>query len=197
MDFSCGAAHSAWPKSRINIDNCYRKGVYCFSKFAPFHKSGGDLRGALLSTTFTTTVLKDKEKNATGLPVPAEAVAALGSGKKPRVKVTLNGYTYRTSVAVVGGFFMLSLSAENRAAAGVSPGDAVEVTLELDTEPLIVTVPDDLAAALGQVPGARQAFDKLPPSARKEYVRQVESAKAQETRERRIAGIVAKLSAPS
>jgi len=148
----------------------------------------------MLSTTFTTTVLKDKEKNATGLPVPAEAVAALGSGKKPRVKVTLNGYTYRTSVAVLGGFFMLSLSAENREAAGVSPGDAVEVTLELDTEPLIVTVPDDLAAALANAPGARAAFEALAYSARKEYVRQVESAKAQETRERRIAGIVAKLS---
>lgn len=147
-----------------------------------------------MKTSFTTTVLKDKEKNATGLPVPAEAVAALGSGKKPRVKVTLNGYTYRTSVAVLGGFFMLSLSAENREAAGVKPGDTVEVTLELDTEPLIVTVPDDLAAALANVPGARAAFEALAYSVRKEYVRQVESAKAQETRERRIAGIVVKLS---
>jgi hypothetical protein len=149
----------------------------------------------MLKTSFTTTVLKDKEKNATGLPVPAEAVAALGAGKKPRVKVTLNGFTYRTTVAVLGGFFMLSLSAENREAAGVRPGEAVEVTLELDTEPLNVTVPDDLAAALANVPGARAAFDALAYSARKEYVRQVESAKAQETRERRIAGIVAKLSA--
>lgn len=148
----------------------------------------------MLSTTFTTTVLKDKEKNATGLPVPAEAVAALGAGKKPRVKVTLNGYTYRTSVAVVGGFFMLSLSAENREAAGVKPGEAVEVTLELDSEPLIVTVPDDLAAALANAPGARAAFEALAYSRRKEYVRQVESAKAQETRKRRIAGIVAQLS---
>jgi hypothetical protein len=149
----------------------------------------------MLKTSFTTTVLKDQEKNATGLPVPAEAVAALGSGKKPRVKVTLNGYTYRTTVAVLGGVFMLSLSAENREAAGVKPGEVVEVTLELDTEPLTVTVPDDLAAALANVPGARAAFEALAYSARKEYVRQVESAKAQETRERRIAGIVAKLSA--
>jgi uncharacterized protein YdeI (YjbR/CyaY-like superfamily) len=109
--------------------------------------------------------------------------------------VTLNGYTYRTTVAVLGGFFMLSLSAENREAAGVKPGEAVEVTLELDTEPLVVIVPDDLAAALANAPGARAAFEALAYSARKEYVRQVESAKAQETRERRIAGIVAKLSA--
>ena len=69
----------------------------------------------------------------------------------------------------------------------------VEVTLELDTEPRTVDVPDDLAAALAAKPGAREAFDKLAPSARKEHVRQVETAKAQETRERRIAKIVAGL----
>ena len=147
-----------------------------------------------MNTTFTTTVLKDKEKSATGLPVPAEAMAALGKGKKPPVKVTLNGYTYPTTVAVMGGVFMLSLSAENREAAGVKAGDKVEVTLELDTEPRTVDVPDDLAAALSKKPGARAAFNALSYSMRKEYVRQVESAKAQETRNRRITGIVAKLS---
>jgi len=147
-----------------------------------------------LNTKFTTTVLKDKEKNATGLPVPAEAVAALGAGKKPRVKVSLNGYTYRTTVAVLGDVFMLSLSAENREAAGVQAGQPVEVILELDTELRTVELPDDLAAALAVAQGAREAFDALPYSARKEYVRQVETAKAQETRGRRIAGIVAKMS---
>lgn len=146
-----------------------------------------------MKTTFTTTVLKDKEKSATGLPVPADAVAALGAGKKPRVKVSLNGYTYRTTLATMGGVFMLSLSAENREAAGVQAGQTVEVTLELDTEPRSVEVPDDLAAALAMAPGAREAFDALSFSARKEFVRQVETAKAPETRERRIAGIVAKL----
>jgi bifunctional DNA-binding transcriptional regulator/antitoxin component of YhaV-PrlF toxin-antitoxin module len=146
-----------------------------------------------MQTTFTTTVLKDSEKNATGLPVPAEAVAALGAGKKPRVKVNLNGYTYRTTVAVLGGEFMLSLSAENREAAGVKPGDSVEITLELDTEPLTVVVPDDLAEALAATEGGREAFEALSYSVRKEYVRQVESAKAAETRQRRIAGIVAKV----
>ena len=147
-----------------------------------------------MKTTFNTTVLKDKEKNATGLPVPAEAVAALEAGKKPRVKVSLNGYTYRTSVAVLGNVFMLSLSAENREAAGVQAGQQVEVTMELDTEPRTVEVPDDLAAALAMMQGAREAFDALSFSTRKEYVRQVETAVAQETRQRRIAGIVARVS---
>jgi len=146
-----------------------------------------------MQTTFTTTVLKDREKNATGLQVPAENVAALGTGKKPKVKVSLNGYTYQTTIAVMGDAFMLPLSAENREAAGVKAGDTVEITLELDTEPRTVAVPDDLAAALAKEEGATAAFDALAYSVRKEHVRQVESAKAQETRDRRIAGIVAKV----
>jgi hypothetical protein len=146
-----------------------------------------------MKTIFTTTVLKDPERNATGLQAPAEAIAALGKDKKPPVKVSLNGYTYRTTVAVLGDVFMLSLSAENREAAGVKPGDMVEVTLELDEEPRTVAVPDDLAAALAKKPGAMAAFEASTYSARKEFVRQVETAKAQETRQRRIAGIVEKL----
>lgn len=131
--------------------------------------------------------------NATALEVPADAVAALGKGKRHPVKVSLNGYTYRTTIAVMGGVCMLPLSAENRGAAGVKAGDKVEITLELDTEPRIVAVPKDLAAALSKKRGARAKFGALSYSARKEYVRQVESAKAPETRQRRIAGIVAKL----
>ena len=146
-----------------------------------------------MKATFSTTVRKDDEKNATGLQVPDEAVAALEAGKKPKVKVSLNGYTYRTTVAVMDSVFMIPLSQEHRAAAGVKGGDAVEVTLELDTEPRIVEVPDDLSAAL-KAQNALDAFDGLAYSVRKEYVRQVETAKAQETRERRIAGIAAKLS---
>lgn len=150
-------------------------------------------QAAVVKTTFTTTVWKDANMNATGLPVPAEAVAALGKGKRPPVKVTIGGYTYRSTVAVMDGNFMLPLSAEHRDAAGIKAGDELEIILELDTEPRTVDVPDDLAAALAEKPGARAAFDVLSYSVRKEYVRQVESAKAQETRDRRIIGIVAKL----
>ena len=146
-----------------------------------------------MKTTFTTTVWKDKEMNATALQVPADAVAALGKGKRHPVKVSLNGYTYRTTIAVRGGVCMLPLSAENRGAAGVKAGDKVEITLELDTEPRTVVVPEDLAAALSKKRGAKAKFDALSYSVRKEHVRQVESAKAQETRDRRIAIIVAKL----
>lgn len=146
-----------------------------------------------MKETFTTSVLQEEGKNATGLRIPAEAIATLAAGKKPKVKVTLNGYTYRSTVAAFGDVFMLPLSAEHREAAGVKAGDLVEVTLELDTEPRTVDVPDDLAAALAEKPGATAVFDALNYSTRKEHVRQVESAKSAETRQRRIAGIVAKL----
>jgi len=147
-----------------------------------------------MQVTFTTTVLKDDKVNATGLPVPAEAVAALGKGKKPPVKVSIGSHTYRSTVAAYGDVFMLPLSAENRQAAGVKAGDQVEVTIELDTEPRTVEVPQDLSNALAQTPGVTAAFEAFSFSIRKEYVRQVESAKAQETRQRRITNIVAKLS---
>jgi len=147
-----------------------------------------------MKTSFTTTVTQAEGMNATGLPVPAEAVAALGTSKRPKVVITINdGYSYRSTVAAYGDVFMLPLAAEHRNAAGVTAGDVVEVTLELDTAPRTVDVPEDLAAALAAQPGATEAFAALSYSARKEHVRQVESAKAQATRERRIAAIVAGL----
>ena len=146
-----------------------------------------------MTTTFTTVVTQAEGMNATGIPVPAAAVAALGTSKRPKVTVTLNGYTYRTTVAAYGDVFMLPLAAEHRNAASVKANDVVEVTLALDEAPRTVDVPEDLAAALAAQPGATAAFAALSYSARKEYVRQVESAKAPETRNRRIATIVAKV----
>jgi len=148
-----------------------------------------------MSATFTTPVEQAEDSRATGLRVPAEVVAALGAGKRPKVTVSLNGYTYRSTVAAYGDVFMLPLSTEHRAAAGVKAGDQVEVTIELDLAPRIVEVPADLAAALAAQPGASAAFDALSYTLRKEYVRQVEEAKALATRERRIAGILVKLKA--
>ncbi len=142
--------------------------------------------------TFQTTLLL-AGKTATGIVIPPEVIESLGAGKKPAVLVTINGYTYRNTVAVMGGEFMVGVSAEHRVAAGVAAGDVLAITLELDTASRIIEVPEDLAAALAAKPGARAAFDVLSTSIRKEYVRQVESAKAAETRQRRIETIVAKL----
>ena len=145
-----------------------------------------------MSQTFTATILQEEGKNATGISVPANVIDALGSGKRPKVKVSLNNFTYRSTVAAYGDVFMLPLSQDRHEAAGVQAGDTVEVTLELDTEPRTVEVPDSLATVLEEN-NLGPIFDGLAPSMRKEYVRQVESAKAEETRQRRIAKIVAAL----
>jgi len=95
-------------------------------------------------------------KTASGIRVPAEVVASLGASKRPPVRVTINGHTYRSTVAPMGGVSMLGVSAENREAAGVQAGDEVDVDVELDTEPRKVTVPADFADALDRVPDARR-----------------------------------------
>jgi hypothetical protein len=139
------------------------------------------------------TVLEATGKNTTGIHVPDEVVEALGSGKRPPVVVTVNGYTYRNTIARMGGRFLLSVSADNRAKAGVSAGDEIEVSLEVDTEPRVVTVPEDFTAALDQDNAARQAFDKLAYSHQLRWVLSVEDAKTPETRQRRIAKAVESL----
>lgn len=126
-------------------------------------------------------------KAATGIEVPPDVVEALGSGKRPAVMVTVNGYTYRSTIASMGGRFMLPLSAENRAGAGVAAGDQVEVDVELDTSPRTVEIPDDLRRALAKDAAAKRRFESLPYSHKKEHVRALESAKKPETRERRLA----------
>jgi Bacteriocin-protection, YdeI or OmpD-Associated/Domain of unknown function (DUF1905) len=123
---------------------------------------------------------------ATGIQVPEQVVEALGAGKRPAVKVTLNGYTYRSTVAVLGGRYMVGVSAEHRAGAGVAGGDEVDVDIELDTAPREVRVPADLAAALDAEPAARRTFDGLSYSNKSWHVLQVEGAKTDETRRRRI-----------
>ncbi|MEO8610347.1 MAG: YdeI/OmpD-associated family protein [Chloroflexota bacterium] len=131
--------------------------------------------------------------NNTGIEVPPEIIAELGSSKKPPVIVTVNAYTYSSTVAVMGGKFMISFSKANRDASGIKGGDPIDVTLELDDAPRTIEVPADLMAALSAKAGAVNAFEKLAFSKRKEFVRQVVEAKAQDTRERRISGIVEKL----
>jgi hypothetical protein len=141
---------------------------------------------------FHTTILQG-DKTATGIQVPDEIVTALGSGKRPAVSVTINGFTYRSTIAVMGGVYMVGVSAENRAGARVAGGDEVDVDIELDTAPREVTVPPELAAALDAVPEARRTFDSLSYSNKSWHVLQVTGAKTDETRQRRIAKSVAAL----
>jgi hypothetical protein len=133
------------------------------------------------------TMILQSGRTATGIQVPEEVVQALGAGRRPAVKVTVNGYTYRSTVAVMGGAFMISLSAEHRAAAGVAGGEEVDVDIDLNTAPREVSVPADFAAALDAEPAARRTFDGLSYSNKSWHVLQVEGAKTDETRQRRIA----------
>jgi len=141
------------------------------------------------------TTLVQTGPTATGIRVPDDVVEALGAGKRPPVRVTIRGYTYRNTVAVMGGEFWVGVSAEHRAGAGVVGGDEIDVEIELDTAPREVSVPPDLAAALDAEPAARRTFDGLSYSAKSYHVLQVEGAGTPETRQRQIAKAVETLAA--
>jgi hypothetical protein len=141
---------------------------------------------------FRTTLLTTG-KTAAGFVVPAEVMDTLASGKKPAVRVTINGHTYRSSVGTIEGRPMVGVSAEHRAAAGVEGGQEIDVDLELDSAPRTVEVPADFAAALAPFPEARAFYDGLNYSERRWFVLGIEDAKTPETRQRRIEKAVERL----
>jgi len=134
---------------------------------------------------FRTTLLQS-DGTATGIRVPDEVVESLGAGRRPPVTVTINGYTYRSTIAVMGGAYMVGVSAEHRKGAGIAGGDEIEVEIELDTAPREVDVPPDFAAALDAEPRARATFEGLSYSNRSWHVLSINGAKTDETRQRRI-----------
>jgi hypothetical protein len=150
------------------------------------------VRAGLIGMRFRAT-LESNGKTATGIRVPPEVVAALGPSRKPAVRVTVAGHSYRSTIATRSGVFLLGVSAENRQAAGVAAGDELDVELELDTEPREVTVPPDLMAAFAADSEAKRFFDTLTASQKQWYVLPIEQAKAAETRERRVAKAIGML----
>jgi hypothetical protein len=149
-----------------------------------------------MAIPFTSVILQAEGMKATGVPVPEAVVAALGSAKNAPVTVTLRAagstgdwYTYRTSIATRNGSYIMSFSSANRDASGLGAGDAVEVTVELDTTPRTVQLPEDLTSALTSV-GGLDAFLALSYSRRRRYVDPVEAAKSVDTRQRRIEKII-------
>ena len=142
---------------------------------------------------FTTTLFR-AGKTATGFEVPAAVVEALKAGKRPPVRVTINGYSYRNTVAVMGGVFMIGVSAEHRKGAGVEGGDKIEVTLELDTEERVAELPADLQKALAKDPVAKKNFEGLSYSGKQGYLLPIKDAKTPETRQRRIDKVIFDLS---
>lgn len=134
-------------------------------------------------------------KTATGIEVPADILAALGPGKRPKVRVTINGFTYPSTVGSMGGRSLIPVSADVRAKAAVAAGDEVDVDIEADSQPRTVDVPEDLSAALSREPAARQAFEQLSYSGQHRHVLSIEQARTPETRQRRIDKAVAELAA--
>jgi Bacteriocin-protection, YdeI or OmpD-Associated/Domain of unknown function (DUF1905) len=147
--------------------------------------------GLVDGVKFSTTMFQ--MGNNTGIEVPADVVAALDAGKRPAVVVNVNGYEYRSTVAPMGGKYLLPFSADRRKESGIQGGDAIDVELTLDTAPRTVEVPDDLQSALNASSTAAAAWEKLSYTHKKEHVQSVLDAKKAETRARRIAAVVAKL----
>ena len=156
-------------------------------------RAGGGDGGASGDRVSFHATLEQAGKTATGFQVPDEAVAALGSSRRPPVLVTINGYTYRNTVAVMGGIYMLGVSAEHRRGAGVAAGEILDVQLELDTEPREVTLPPDFNDALDNDADARRTFDGLSYSRKRQHLLSIEGAKTDETRQRRIAKAIDEL----
>ena len=124
--------------------------------------------------------------NNTGIEVPEGIVLSFGMGKKPPVVVTLNDYSYRSTIAVMGGKYLISLSAEHRKNAMVAGADELEITIELDTEPRTVELPVDFSQALDKNKSAKINFEKLSHSKKKAIILSITDAKTEETKQKRI-----------
>lgn len=143
--------------------------------------------------TFRTTLLGDGTSSA-AIEIPAEIIDQFGAGKRPPVQLILGGHTVRTTVAVMGGRYLIAVNADVRRMTGLQGGDTVDIEIVLDNEPRSVTIPDDLDAALASHPDARQGFENLTASKQQRIVTGIEQAKTRETRGRRISRAITDLS---
>ena len=142
--------------------------------------SAADEQGVTFATTLSAS------GNNTGIEVPEEIVEGLGRGKRPPVVVTVNGHEYRSTVAVMGGRYLIGVSAAVRAATGLKGGDPISVNLKVADTPREVEVPTDFAAAMDEHAPAREFFDQLSNSTQRYHVDNLNAAKSPDTRQRRI-----------
>jgi hypothetical protein len=144
-------------------------------------------------TTFTTELWSAGGNNV-GIVVPEDVVLGFGRGKRVPVDVTIDGgYSYKSTIASMGGRYLISFNAATRAATGRGAGDTVEVTLELDDSPRTIEMPPALAEAVADDAAASAAWQKLSPSAQKAHATSINDAKTEETRARRVEKVVAAL----
>jgi hypothetical protein len=137
--------------------------------------------------TFKTTLLRDGSMSA--IPIPFDPKAVFGKVRAP-VKVTIKGYTYRTTIAAMGGRLFVPLRRSHREAAGLDGTETIQVRIERDTETREVTPPPDLVTALRASPPAWARYQEMSYTHQREYVEAIEEAKKPETRARRVAGAV-------
>ena len=137
--------------------------------------------------------LESSGKTTAGFEVPESVVEALGGGKHPKIVATVNGFTFRTSIASMGGRYMFGLSADRRKEAGVQAGEVHDVEVELDTAPREVEVPEDFANALNQEPAVKAFWDTLSYSNKSWHALQITGAKQAVTRASRIEKSIAML----
>ena len=134
----------------------------------------------------TITVKLERGGDMGSIPVDFDPKAVFGKVRAP-VKVTLKGFTYRSTIFSMGGATFIPLRKSNRDAAGVTGDETLKVTIALDTAMREVTVPPDLARALKKHPNAAKKWDTLSYSHRREHVDAIVSAKKPQTRARRLA----------
>ena len=137
------------------------------------------------SKKFETTLHQDDATSGCFIEVPFDPKAELGKVRAP-VKVTVNGFTFRSTIFSMGGQFMVPFNKANRDGASVAAGDKIKVLIELDTEKRTVAIPDDLAQALARNKNILAVWEKMSYTHKREYVESIERAKRPETRRRRI-----------
>lgn len=137
----------------------------------------------MTATTFTVTLVRNGA--VCFVPVPFDPREVFGKVRAP-VKVTLNGFTYRSTIAALGGPPCIPLRRSNREAAGLEGNETLEIPLELDEDKREVTPPKDFVKALKALPSALERWRALSYSHQREHIEAIESAKKPETRARRI-----------
>ena len=140
-----------------------------------------------------TAELKATGGNTTGFQISPDILDQLDAGKRPKVVVTVNGHTWRSSIAPMRGEYWLGVSAANRSAAGVGAGDLVTLSVELDSAPRSVDVPPELAAALAADQAAQAAWNQLSFTHQREHAEAIATATSSDTRQRRVEKALAML----
>lgn len=142
---------------------------------------------------FKATLIRQPDSSATFIMIPFDVQKEWGMRSRVPVKGTINGHSFRSSIAPYGGVHYLGINRDLREAAGVKAGEVVQIELEIDQEPRAVVLPSDLQSAMDTTPAAKIRWQKISFTQQREYVEMLEDAKKPDTRAKRVANIIDKL----